>query len=191
VRVRGVERIEGSVFVVKAREGSEVKLTMADNRLFIEIVPGKMGDIRPGMFVGSAGTMQEDGAQKAIAVHLFPEAMSRTGEGHYDWDLPPKSKMTNGNVEHAVTSVDRPVLSVKYKDGEKKLSHRRPSVVTYEMRKREESQAAPSYLSVLPKSRTMALCKRRALLTAEMARGPLSRLKRMQWMTYVRLPVLF
>ncbi len=47
--------------------------------------------------------------------------MSGKGKGHYEWELIPKSKMTNGNVEQAVTGVDGPVLSVKYKDGEKKL----------------------------------------------------------------------
>ena len=48
-RVRGtVERIEGSVFVVKTREGSEVKLTVTDNPLFVEIAPGKMSDISLG-----------------------------------------------------------------------------------------------------------------------------------------------
>jgi hypothetical protein len=142
VRVRGtVERVEGPVFVVKTREGSEVKLTVTDNPLFVAIVPGKMSDIKPGMFVGSAGMMQEDGTQKAIEVHIFPEAMRGTGEGHYDWDLLPKSKMTNGNVEHAVTGVDGPVLSVKYKDGEKKLVVTPQTVVvTYEMGKREEIQ---------------------------------------------------
>ena len=177
-RVRGtVERIEGSVFVVKTREGSEVKLTVTDNPLFVEIVPGKMSDIKPGTFVGSAGMMQEDGTQKAISVHIFLEAMRGTGEGHYDWDLLPKSKMTNGNEEHAVTGVDGPLLSVKY--SEKKLVVTPQTVVvTYEMGKREEIQPAPRYLSVLPKSRTMALCKRRALPTAEMARGPLSSLGR-------------
>jgi hypothetical protein len=73
------------------------------------------------MFVGSAGMMQPDGTQKAIEVHIFPESMRGTGEGHYDWDLLPQSKMTNANVEHMVTSSDGQVLSVKYKDGEKKL----------------------------------------------------------------------
>ena len=110
--------------------------------------------------------MQEDGTQKAISVHIFLEAMRGTGEGHYDWDLLPKSKMTNGNEEHAVTGVDGPVLSVKY--SEKKLVVTPQTVVvTYEMGKREEIQPAPRYLSVLPKSRTMALCKRHALPTAE------------------------
>ena len=62
-----------------------------------------MTDIKPGMFVGSAGMMQPDGSQKAIEVHIFPEAMRGTGEGHYDWDLQPNSKMTNANVEQAST----------------------------------------------------------------------------------------
>jgi len=140
VRIRGtIERVEGPVYVVKNRDGAELKLTVTDNPLFVAIVPGKMSDIKPGMFVGSAGTMQQDGTQKAIEVHIFPESMRGTGEGHYDWDLLPKSKMTNGNVEQAVTAVDGPVLSVKYKDGEKKLVVTPQTVVvTYEFGKREE-----------------------------------------------------
>jgi hypothetical protein len=141
VRVRGtVERIEGPVYVIKTRDGSEVKLTtVADNPLFVAIVPAKMSDIKPGMYVGSAGMMQEDGTQKAIEVHIFPESMRGTGDGHYDWDLLPKSKMTNGSVEQAVTGVAGPLLSVKYKDGEKKLVVTPQTVVvTYEIGKREE-----------------------------------------------------
>ena len=96
VRVRGtIERIDGPVYVVKSRDGSEVKLTVTDNPLFVAIVPATMADIKPGMFVGSAGMMEADGTQKAIEVHIFPESMRGTGEGHYDWDLMPKSKMTN------------------------------------------------------------------------------------------------
>ena len=143
VRVRGtVERIDGSVYVVKTRDGSEVKLaTVTDNPLFVVVVPAKMSDIKAGMYVGSAGMMQDDGTQKAIEVHIFPESMRGTGDGDYDWDLLPKSKMTNGNVEQAVTGVDGPMLSVKYKDGEKKLVVTPQTVVvTYEMGKREEIQ---------------------------------------------------
>ena len=142
VRIRGtVERIDGPVYVVKNRDGAEVKLTLTDNPLFVAIVPAKMTDIKPGMFVGSAGMMQEDGTQKAIEVHIFPESMRGTGEGHYDWDLMPKSKMTNANVEQAVNGVDGQVLSVKYKDGDKKLLVTPETVVvTYEFGKKEEIQ---------------------------------------------------
>jgi hypothetical protein len=122
VRIRGtIERVEGPIYVVKNRDGAELKLTVTDNPLFVAIAPSTMADIKPGMFVGSAGTMQPDGTQKAIEVHIFPESMRGTGEGHYDWDLKPQTKMTNGNVEQTVAGVDGPLLSVKYKDGEKKL----------------------------------------------------------------------
>src|SRR3954469_17996546 len=122
IRLRGtIERVEPPVFVVRSREGAEIKLTVTDNPLYVAIAPATMADIKPGMFVGSAGMMQDDGTQKAIEVHIFPESMRGTGEGHYDWDLLPKSKMTNANVEHMVTSSDGQMLSVKYKDGEKKL----------------------------------------------------------------------
>jgi hypothetical protein len=122
VRIRGViERVEGPVYVVKNRDGAELKLTMADNPLYVAIAPSTMADIKPGMFVGSAGMMQPDGTQKAIEVHIFPESMRGTGEGHYDWDLKPNTKMTNANVEQTVAGVDGQILSVKYKDGEKKL----------------------------------------------------------------------
>src|SRR5450631_3139953 len=122
VRIRGtVERIEGPVYVVKNRDGAELKLTVTDNPLFVAIVKATMADIKPGMFVGSTGVTQEDGSQKAIEVHIFPESMRGVGEGHYDWDLKPQTKMTNANVEQTVAGVDGPILSVKYKDGEKKL----------------------------------------------------------------------
>jgi hypothetical protein len=122
VRIRGtIERVEGPVYVIKNRDGAEVKLTVTDNPLFVAIVKSTTADIKPGMFVGSTGMTQADGSQKAIEVHIFPESMRGTGEGHYDWDLKPQSKMTNGNVKQTVAGVEGPILSVKYKDGEKKL----------------------------------------------------------------------
>jgi hypothetical protein len=122
MRIRGtIERVEGPVYVVKNRDGAELKLTVTDNPLFVAIVKSTMADIKPGMFVGSTGMSQPDGSQKAIEVHIFPESMRGTGEGHYDWDLKPQTKMTNANVEQTVAGVDGPILSVKYKDGEKKL----------------------------------------------------------------------
>ena len=178
VRIRGtVERIDGPVYVVKNRDGAEVKLTLTDNPLFVAIVPAKMADIKQGMFVGSAGMMQPDGTQKAIEVHIFPESMRGTGEGHYDWDLLPKSKMTNGNVEQAVTGVDGPVLSVKYKEGEKKLVVTPETVVvSYEMGKREEVQPAPGSSWRPRRSSRTARCRRRGSPMAGMARGQRSEL---------------
>ncbi len=140
VRIRGtIESIDGPVFVIKNRDGAELKLTVTDNPLFVAIVKSTMADIKPGMFVGSTGMTQPDGSQKAIEVHIFPESMRGTGEGHYDWDLKPNTKMTNANVEQTVAGVEGPVLSVKYKDGEKKLLVTpETAVVTYVMGARDD-----------------------------------------------------
>jgi hypothetical protein len=122
LRIRGtVESVDGSVYVVKNRDGADVKLTITDPQLYVAIVKATMADIKPGQFVGATGVTQPDGSQKAIEVHIFPESMRGTGEGHYDWDLRPNTKMTNANVEQTVGGVDGPVLTVKYKDGEKKV----------------------------------------------------------------------
>src|SRR6201997_2717366 len=133
VRIRGtIESVAGDAYVVKNRDGAEYKVAVTDPGLYVAIVKSTMADIKPGMFVGATGVTQPDGSQKAIEVHIFPESMRGTGEGHYDWDLKPNTKMTNANVEQTVAGVDGPVLSVKYKDGEKKvLVTPETAVVTY------------------------------------------------------------
>ena len=122
VRVRGtIERLDGPVYVVKARDGTELKITVMDNGIVVAIVKASLADIKPGLFVGSTGMPQPDGSQKAIEVHIFPEAMRGTGEGHYPWDLQADSTMTNANVEELVAGVDGQTLTLKYKNGEKKI----------------------------------------------------------------------
>jgi hypothetical protein len=122
VRVRGtIERLDGPVYVVRARDGAELKISLADNGMVVALVKATLADIKPGMFVGSTGMPQPDGSQKAIEVHIFPEAMRGTGEGHYPWDLQADSTMTNANVEESVAGVDGQTLTLKYKNGEKKI----------------------------------------------------------------------
>jgi hypothetical protein len=87
----------------------------------VGVVKATLADIKAGSFVGIGAMPQADGTQRALEVLIFPDAMRGTGEGHYPWDLQPKSTMTNGNVEQVVTSVDGGTLTVKYKDGEKKI----------------------------------------------------------------------
>jgi hypothetical protein len=125
VRVRGtIEQVEGQTLMVKSRDGAELKVVLADNALIVGIVKASLSDIKPGAFVGVTGMPQTDGSQKAVEVHIFPEAMRGTGEGHYPWDLRPQSTMTNANVvnvEQTVTGVEGRTLTMKYKDGEKKI----------------------------------------------------------------------
>jgi hypothetical protein len=122
VRVRGtIERVDGAVYVVKSRDGAELKLKLAPNGGVSAIVPAKLADIKPGQYIGVAGMPLADGSQKALEVSIFPEALRGLAEGFRPWDLQPQSTMTNANVEATVASKDGQVLTLKYKDGEKKI----------------------------------------------------------------------
>jgi hypothetical protein len=122
VRIRGtIESIEGSTYVVKNRDGAELKVTISENPQIAGIVKASLSDVNQGSFVGVTAMPQADGGQRALEVHIFPESMRGTGEGHYPWDLRPQSTMTNANVDERVTAVDGQTLTLKYKDGEKKI----------------------------------------------------------------------
>ena len=122
VRVRGtIERVDGDTYIVKARNGPEIKLKLAPKASVAAVVEAKLADIKPGSYVGVAALPLPDGSQKALEVHIFPEAMRGTGDGHRGWDLQPSSTMTNGNVEQTTASSDGQVLTLSYKGGEKKI----------------------------------------------------------------------
>jgi hypothetical protein len=78
-------------------------------------------DLASGKFIGTTTVGERDGALVALEVHIFPENMRGTGEGHYDWDLRPQSKMTNANVAEVKRMGSDQVLTVQYKGGEKKV----------------------------------------------------------------------
>jgi hypothetical protein len=122
VRVRGtVEKVDGPLVTIKSRDGAEVKAKLADNAMIVAVVKASYGDIKQGSFIGVTGMPQPDGSQKCMEIHIFPEAMRGTGEGHRPWDLQPNSTMTNATVEQ-VTAVGDHQISLKYKDGEKKIA---------------------------------------------------------------------
>jgi len=123
LRVRGtIEKADGNVLTLRSTDGAELKLTLTDNALIVAVVRASMADIKEGTFLGSAAMPQPDGSQKALEVHIFPEQMRGTGEGHRPYAPVPNGTMTNGSASGAtVAGVDGAAMLVKYKDGEKKI----------------------------------------------------------------------
>jgi hypothetical protein len=122
VRVRGtIEKIDGAMLTVKARDGAEMKLKLADNAPVNEIAKASLSDVKPGAYVAVTGLPQPDGSQKALAVFIFPEAQRGLAEGHRPWDFAPNSTMTNATVDTQVAEKDGQTLTVKYKDGQQKV----------------------------------------------------------------------
>ncbi|HEY1289163.1 MAG TPA: hypothetical protein VGF58_12610 [Burkholderiales bacterium] len=122
-RVKGtIEKVDGSVLTVKTAQGAQEKIALADKANIVAVVKASMADIKEGTFLGSAAMPQADGTQKAVEVHIFPEKMRGTGEGHRPYDPVPGGTMTNGAASGAtVTGVDGGTMTVKYKGGEKKI----------------------------------------------------------------------
>lgn len=120
VRVRGtIESVDGSNLTVKARDGADMKVKLADNASIRTVTGKTVADVKQGLFVGITAMPQPDGTQKAVEIHIFPEAARGTGEGHRPWDLMPGSTMTNANVDSEVAISDGKKLVLKYKDGDK------------------------------------------------------------------------
>jgi hypothetical protein len=121
-RLRGIiEKIDGRTVLAKSAKGEALKLNLGDKVLVVAVVKASAADIKEGLFIGSGAMPQTDGSQKALEVHIFAESMRGTGEGFRPWDGAPNSTMTNGTVGATVAGVDGPVITLKYKDGEKKI----------------------------------------------------------------------
>ena len=121
-RVRGtLESVDGETLMVKSRSGEDVKLTMTGDIRVVGIVKIALSDIKVGSFIGTTTVPGPDGGNNAVEVHVFPEDMRGTGEGSRPYDLKPNSTMTNATVAQTVAGNDGHTLTIKYKDGEKKV----------------------------------------------------------------------
>jgi len=123
VRIRGtIEKVDGSMLTIKARDGSTVQVKLADNARVTAMVKASLADITPGTFIGVTAMPQPDGSQKAIGLHIFMEAQKTVVPHRFSpWDREPGSTMTNADVETTVAGVDGQTIMVKYPDGEKKV----------------------------------------------------------------------
>lgn len=122
VRIRGtIEAVDGPLLTVKSREGADMKVRVTDNVAVFGVANIAMSEIKPGSYIGVSAMPEPDGTQRALAVHIFPEAQRGVAEGFRPWDLRPNSTMTNATVAETVGGTDGQNILVKYKDGEKKV----------------------------------------------------------------------
>jgi hypothetical protein len=120
VKVKGkIEAADANSITVKTNDGA-TKVGITDKTKVLTIGKGTLADIKKGSYVGVGATPQADGSQKAIRVMIFAPSQSGAGEGHRPWDKP-NTTMTNATVDTTVSGVEGQVLTVKYKDGEKKI----------------------------------------------------------------------
>jgi hypothetical protein len=123
-RIRGeIEKMDGNVLSVKTREGATVQVKLADDARIGALVKASVADIKDDTFIGVAGVPQADGSIQAFSIHIFlPAQRGKVPDGHRAWDERPGSTMTNAYVGSIVKADNGTNFTVKYKDGEKKIS---------------------------------------------------------------------
>jgi hypothetical protein len=112
---------DGGSLAVRTRAGEERTVRLTPKTRFVLVVPATLADVKPSSFIGVAAMPGENGEQKAMEVHIFPEAMRGTGEGFRPFDLAPGSTMTNGNIDARVDATTGPKLTVTYKGGQQTI----------------------------------------------------------------------
>jgi hypothetical protein len=117
-----VETIDGNALTLKSRDGAQLRLALSQDALIVVVVKASLAEIKEGTFLGSAAMPQADGTQRALEVHIFPEHMRGTGEGQRPYPPLANGTMTNGTAAGAtVAGVDGATITVRYRDGEKKI----------------------------------------------------------------------
>jgi hypothetical protein len=142
VRVRGtIEAVDGAMLTVKSRDNQTFyKIRVAGDAVVRGLVQASLAEIKDNTFIGVSGLPQPDGSQKALEIHIFPEAMRGTGEGHQPWDLVPNSTMTNAAVAQMVKAVDGDEITVKIQ-GRRKEDHRPAADADRDLRSRRQERA--------------------------------------------------
>ena len=125
VRVRGtIASLTGNVLTV-AGAASSTQFTLPDNLRVTWVLKSDIANIGPNTYIGTVAVEQPDGTLRATEVQVFPEVQRGVGEGSRPWDTLPNSSMTNATVttiaSASVDKVNGRMMSVKYKDTEKKV----------------------------------------------------------------------
>lgn len=123
VHLRGtIEKVDDNVLSIKTSSGAESTVKLADNPRITAMTKAQLSDIKEGAFIGVTAMPQPDGSQKATGLHIFMDAQRGVVPGGFmPWDRQPGSTMTNADVASKVEGVDGQTLTVKYKEGEKKV----------------------------------------------------------------------
>jgi uncharacterized protein DUF5666 len=98
-RVRGdIVSVNGNTLELKADSGQRLAVRLADRYTVSARSRAEVSNIAPGVFLGTTATPGPDGTLTASEVHVFPESMRGTGEGHRLMDATAGSSVTDATV---------------------------------------------------------------------------------------------
>jgi hypothetical protein len=92
-----VIKLDASTLQLRAGDGQFIAVKFGDNVRLSARSPADLDRIVPGVYLGTTAAPRADGMLYASEVHIFPDSMRGTGEGHRPMDSPGNT-MTNATV---------------------------------------------------------------------------------------------
>ena len=134
-----VVKLDASTLQIRGSDGQVIAVKLADNVRLSGRSPADLDKIVPGAFIGTTAAPRADGTLSAVEVHIFPESMRGTGEGHRPMDTPgntmtnatvssvgaakavakPGNTMTNATVAQVARGTTERQMTLTYPGGEK------------------------------------------------------------------------
>ena len=113
-----ISSVSGQTLEAKSRNGQTVPVALTAKTKMLVAETASLADVKPNSYVGIAAAPLPDGTIKALEVTIFDESLRGSGDGHYGWDLPGSTTMTNGAVGSVQTTSGRTMV-IDYKGGSK------------------------------------------------------------------------
>ncbi len=121
VRINGtITALANDRLAVRTDDGDALDILLPPGVRIGAVEERTLASIQPGEFVGSAARRGRDGKLHALEVHIFPESMRGTGEGHRPMDAPEQT-MTNATVDGIAAAPDGRTLRLRYPGGEQQI----------------------------------------------------------------------
>jgi len=115
-----ITALTGDHLALRTQDGDALDVLLPPGVRIGAVAERSLDSIHPGEFVGSAARRGRDGKLHALEVHIFPEAMRGTGEGHRPMDAPEQT-MTNAAVDGIASVADARTLRLRYPGGEQEI----------------------------------------------------------------------
>jgi Domain of unknown function (DUF5666) len=114
-RVRGmITAFDGKALTVDGKE----QITLGDKTEIVFTQPIKLGDLKPGDFLGVTSVKQPDGKLVAYEVRRFPKPVN---PGHRPFDGRDDQTMTNASIGSVMQAASGRELTMTYEGGAQKI----------------------------------------------------------------------
>ena len=120
--IRGVvSGVTADTLTVQTDDGKHVNVKLTGTTRYVEVKKSSLDAIDKNTFIG---TSTKDVGSKLVAleVHVFPNAMRGSGEGHYAWDPLPDTTLGGGKTHTVASTMTNGTVTMESGGGATKVN---------------------------------------------------------------------